>query len=259
MPGRASESGSDIRLFFALVYYFAHGSRANLCRGLSHTLAGGVLSDGRHAMKSPEEKISRREFAEITTGAASLCLVAASGEAAEPNHATFEITINGKQHSFELEPRVTLLDLLRERSGLTGTKKGCDHGQCGACTVLADGRRINSCLALAITQQGKEIVTIEGLGSPAHLHAMQAAFIEEDGFQCGFCTAGQICSGIAMLSEYEAGMPSTVSFPVKGKPPLSDDEIRERMAGNICRCGAYPNIIAAIRSVHDPRARESKA
>jgi len=152
-------------------------------------------------------------------------------------------------HDLDLEPRVTLLDLLRERLYLTGTKKGCDHGQCGACTVLINGTRVNSCLALAVTQDGNQITTIEGLAANGNLHPMQAAFIERDGFQCGFCTSGQICSAVAMLDEWKRGMPSAVTTH-GAAADFSDAEIRERMAGNICRCGAYPNIVAAVRDVH---------
>jgi xanthine dehydrogenase YagT iron-sulfur-binding subunit len=160
------------------------------------------------------------------------------------------LKVNGTTHSLEIEPRVTLLDALREHIHLTGTKKGCDHGQCGACTVLIDGRRINSCLTLAAMHEGDDIVTIEGLGSPGALHPMQAAFVEYDGFQCGYCTPGQICSAVAMLAEVKAGWPSHVTADVSSpRIALTDAEIRERMSGNICRCAAYPNIVAAIRDV----------
>ena len=142
------------------------------------------------------------------------------------------LKINGKDYALDVDPRVTLLDALRERLHLTGSKKGCDHGQCGACTVLVNGRRINSCLSLAVTHEGDEITTIEGLANGEELHPMQAAFIEHDGFQCGYCTSGQICSAVACVKEGHAN---------------SDDEIREWMSGNICRCGAYPNILAAIK------------
>jgi xanthine dehydrogenase YagT iron-sulfur-binding subunit len=144
--------------------------------------------------------------------------------------------------------RTSLLDLLREQLHLTGTKKGCDHGQCGACTVLVDGRRINSCLTLAVMHEQDEIVTIEGLGAPDALHPMQASFIEHDGFQCGYCTSGQICSAIGMLREARAGYPSHATLDVASdRIELTDEELRERMSGNLCRCAAYPNIIAAIR------------
>jgi xanthine dehydrogenase YagT iron-sulfur-binding subunit len=163
--------------------------------------------------------------------------------------ATVTLRINGETHSLELDTRTSLLDLLREQLGLTGAKKGCDHGQCGACTVLIDGRRANSCLALAVAHDGAEIVTIEGLAQNGSLHALQEAFVEHDAFQCGYCTPGQICSAIGMLGEVAAGWPSYRSHDVAADPSLDADEIRERMSGNICRCGAYPNIVAAIEEV----------
>ena len=169
---------------------------------------------------------------------------------------TVEVTlkINGKQYNLEIEPRVTLLDVLREKVNLTGTKKGCNHGQCGACTVLVDGQRINSCLTLAVMYEGTEITTIEGLAEEEKLHPMQAAFLNHDGFQCGYCTSGQICSAIALLDEIAAGQASAVTdindiLEPTASLELNDTEIRERMSGNICRCGAYPNIVAAIREV----------
>lgn len=159
------------------------------------------------------------------------------------------LRVNGKEQALKIEPRVTLLDALREYIGFTGTKKGCDHGQCGACTVLIEGRRINSCLTLACMHDGDEITTIEGLAKGEELHPMQAAFIKHDGFQCGYCTSGQICSAIALISEVKAGTKSTVTPDIKkdGQVELTDAEIRERMSGNICRCGAYPGIVAAVR------------
>ena len=156
------------------------------------------------------------------------------------------LVVNGVEHRLDLDPRTTLLDALREHLGLTGAKKGCDHGQCGACTVLLDGRRVNSCLILAIAQQGAEVTTIEGLGSAASPHPVQEQFLEHDGFQCGYCTPGQICSAVGMLDEVARGWPSAVT--VDGEDALSDAEIRERMSGNLCRCGAYPNMVPAIRA-----------
>ncbi len=159
------------------------------------------------------------------------------------------IRINGDTHEVDVDVRTSLLDLLREHLGLTGSKKGCDHGQCGACTVLINGRRINSCLTLAVMHDDDEIVTIEGLGSPAALHPLQAAFVRHDGFQCGYCTPGQICSAVGMLDEVAKGWPSLVSEPGTDAVALTDEEIRERMSGNLCRCSAYPNIVDAIRDV----------
>jgi xanthine dehydrogenase YagT iron-sulfur-binding subunit len=164
-----------------------------------------------------------------------------------PPPRTVELQINGQLHSLTLDPRTTLLDALREHLALTGSKKGCDHGQCGACTVLIDGRRINSCLTLAVMHDGQSITSIEGLADGDKLHPLQAAFVEHDGFQCGYCTSGQICSAAGMLSESRAGMPSYVTADLTGTPELTDIEIRERMSGNICRCAAYPNIVAAIK------------
>ncbi len=163
----------------------------------------------------------------------------------------YALNINGRRHDVTLEPNVTLLDALREHLGLYGSKKGCDHGQCGACTVLVNGRRINACLSLAIMHEGEAITTIEGLGQPDHLGPMQAAFVEHDAFQCGYCTPGQVCSATALLAEMAAGAASAVTPELAAMQPIhfSDDEIRERMSGNLCRCGAYNNIVAAIRDV----------
>src|ERR1700736_5001172 len=160
------------------------------------------------------------------------------------------LRVNGAAHLLHLDHRTTLLDALREHLGLTGTKKGCDHGQCGACTVLADGRRVNSCLLLAVAAQGAEITTSEGLAAPdGDLHPVQAAFVERDALQCGYCTPGQICSAAAMLGEAAAGWPSAASASLTGPVTLDAAEIRERMSGNLCRCGAYVNIVAAILDV----------
>jgi xanthine dehydrogenase YagT iron-sulfur-binding subunit len=159
------------------------------------------------------------------------------------------LRVNGREHQVMIDPRTTLLDTLRERLHLTGTKKGCDQGQCGACTVIVDGRRVTSCLTLAVMQQGHEITTIEGLGSPKNMHPMQAAFVKHDGYQCGFCTPGQICSAVAMLEEVKAGVPSHVTTNLTARPEATLVEFRERMSGNICRCGAYSNIQQAIAEV----------
>jgi xanthine dehydrogenase YagT iron-sulfur-binding subunit len=168
------------------------------------------------------------------------------------------LTVNGRAYTLQLEPRVTLLDALREYAGLMGTKKGCDRGQCGACTVIADGRRINSCLTLAVMHEGENITTVEGLASNDVLSPLQRAFIEHDAFQCGYCTPGQLCSATALLNEFRNGTASAVSADVRTRPPqLSDDEIRERMSGNICRCGAYANIVAAVRAVHESGTQNS--
>ena len=165
--------------------------------------------------------------------------------------ATTRVTldVNGQSHTLDVDNRTSLLDLLREHLQLTGTKKGCDHGQCGACTIHLDGRRVNACLTLAVMHQGAKVVTIEGLGTPERLHPMQAAFVRHDGYQCGYCTPGQICSAVAVLDEIKAGLPSHVTPDLQARPLLSIDELRERMSGNLCRCGAYSNIIDAMAEV----------
>ncbi len=159
------------------------------------------------------------------------------------------IRVNDEDHELPTDPRTSLLDFLRRDIGLTGTKKGCDHGQCGACTVLINDTRINSCLTLAVMHDGDEITTIEGLGTPDTMCALQQAFAKHDGYQCGYCTPGQICSATAMLQEIAAGWPSDATDDLLATPTLSDEEIRERMSGNLCRCGAYSNIVAAIADV----------
>jgi xanthine dehydrogenase YagT iron-sulfur-binding subunit len=167
-----------------------------------------------------------------------------------PEAFSVSLRVNVTLHPVEIEPRVTLLDALREHLRLTGTKKGCDHGQCGACTVLVNGQRVNSCLTLAVMHEGDEITTIEGLGTPQALHPLQAAFLAHDGFQCGYCTPGQICSAVGMLAEVGLGWPSHATANVATPEiELTDAEIRERMSGNICRCAAYPMILSAIRDV----------
>lgn len=208
---------------------------------------------------------SRRDFlkktAAIGAGAIALDLLDGNEVFAEvPEYVTnppadavsIKLNINGADKSVEIDTRSSLLDTLRERLDLTGSKKGCDHGQCGACTVIIDGRRQLSCLTLAIMCDGKKITTIEGLGTEEKLHPLQKAFVDNDAFQCGYCTPGQICSAVAMLNEAKNGDASQMTQNLAVKTPnlkLSDDEIRERMSGNLCRCGAYPNIVAAIREV----------
>ena len=184
------------------------------------------------------------------------CAQGAESAAATPPPVTAKVAlrVNGQRRELELDTRTTLLDMLREHLHLTGTKKGCDQGQCGACTVIVDGRRINSCLSLAVMHEGAEITTIEGLGTPARLHPLQAAFVKHDGYQCGYCTPGQICSAVAALDEIRRGVPSHVSADLNAQPLLSPAELRERMSGNICRCGAYSNIIDAITEVAGGKA-----
>lgn len=214
------------------------------------------------AKASSDLKLSRREF--VMVSAASVTAAAAPAGAAAPSAvhppsqspaalkpvaSKVAFIVNGQPRSLELDTRTTLLDALREHLQLTGTKKGCDHGQCGACTVIVDGRRINSCLTLAVMHEGAKITTVEGLGTPNRMHPMQVAFVRHDGYQCGYCTPGQICSAVAMLDEIRAGIPSHVSPDLNARPHLSPGEIRERMSGNICRCGAYSNILDAISEV----------
>jgi xanthine dehydrogenase YagT iron-sulfur-binding subunit len=192
------------------------------------------------------------------TGAAAAESTGADADTApgglSPVFVKVSLNVNEAVRHLECDTRTTLLDALREHLHLTGSKKGCDHGQCGACTVIAGGRRILSCLSLAVMHEGDSITTIEGLGTPENLHAMQEAFVKHDAYQCGYCTPGQICSAVAMLKEVEAGMPSYVTEQLTYQPMLSGEELRERMSGNICRCGAYSNIAEAIVEV---AARES--
>jgi xanthine dehydrogenase YagT iron-sulfur-binding subunit len=197
-------------------------------------------------------RVSRRGV--IASAGASVAAASAPGAVAAPAPAAgapvaVTLIVNGEPRRLDLDPRVTLLDALREHLQLTGTKKGCDHGQCGACTVLAEGRRINSCLTLAVMHDGERITTVEGLGSPERMHPLQAAFVEHDGFQCGYCTSGQIVSAVGVLDEIRRGVPSHVTRDLE-QVAYSDNEVRERMSGNICRCAAYPNIIAAIRQAN---------
>lgn len=209
-------------------------------------------------------KLTRREVliagaasvaAAAVPSAGSLAATATSPAASKaPVMAKTSLTVNGKVRELELDTRTTLLDALREHLHLTGTKKGCDHGQCGACTVIVEGRRINACLTLAVMHEGDTITTIEGLGTPEDLHPMQAAFVKHDGYQCGYCTPGQICSAVAVLDEIKAGIPSHASASLTSRPRVTAAELRERMSGNICRCGAYSNIVDAISEVAGSRA-----
>jgi len=187
-------------------------------------------------------------------GAVATVDAASRGATPAPVRARVSLNVNGTAHALDLDTRTTLLDALREHLRLTGTKKGCDHGQCGACTVLVDGRRINACLTLAVMNEGSEVTTIEGLGTPQRLHPLQQAFVRHDGYQCGYCTPGQICSAAGMLRELQAGMPSHVTADLVRPPRLDEAEIRERMSGNLCRCGAYSNIVEAIAEVAGGRA-----
>jgi xanthine dehydrogenase YagT iron-sulfur-binding subunit len=210
--------------------------------------------------ESNESMITRREMIAGTTAAvAAIALLNVTGTQAAPQTgplslAKVSFTVNGKSHSLEMDTRTTLLDALREHLHFTGTKKGCDHGQCGACTVLVNNQRINACLSLALQHQGDAITTIEGLGTPDKLHPMQAAFIKHDGYQCGYCTPGQICSAVGVLNEIKAGIPSHVSASLLEKPQATNLELRERMSGNICRCGAYSNIAEAMSEVAEKQA-----
>jgi xanthine dehydrogenase YagT iron-sulfur-binding subunit len=208
-----------------------------------------------------EPDVSRRGVLLASAGGAALGALpagaraqAASPAPAAPSMVPVALEVNGTAVSLELDTRTTLLDALREHLHLTGTKKGCDHGQCGACTVLVNGERINACLSLAVMHTGDQVTTIEGLGTPDDLHPMQAAFIKHDGYQCGYCTPGQICSAVAVLNEIRAGIPSHVQGDITARPEFNGDELRERMSGNICRCGAYSNIAEAMAEVAGSKA-----
>ena len=201
--------------------------------------------------------VSRRGV--LAAGGASVALTAVPAEsetapAAPPTTVPVAFEVNGRKAQLTLDTRTTLLDALREHLHLTGTKKGCDHGQCGACTVIVNGERINSCLSLAVQHQGDEVTTIEGLGTPDKLHPMQAAFVAHDGYQCGYCTPGQICSAVSVLDEIKRGVPSHVQADLTEKPGFTNPEMRERMSGNICRCGAYSNILEAMTEVAGAKA-----
>jgi len=206
-------------------------------------------------------KLTRRKFLILGAVTASsvalppfISALASAANIARPVTNPVSMEVNGVPRQMNLDTRTTLLDALREHLQLTGTKKGCDHGQCGACTVIVNGRRVNSCLTLAVMQQGSKITTVEGLGTPDKLHAMQTAFIKHDGYQCGYCTPGQICSAVAVLDEIRQGIPSHVSPNLTDRPQLIAREFQERMSGNICRCGAYSNIIQAISEVAEATA-----
>ena len=216
-------------------------------------------------MDSPTTQlISRRDA--LIVGAATAAAVSAatappaSAQTAAPAAAAggsrmkLTLNVNGTAQALDLDTRTTLLDALREHLQLTGTKKGCDHGQCGACTVIVDGRRINSCLTLAVMHEGAQVTTIEGLGTPQGMHPLQAAFVRHDGYQCGYCTPGQICSAVGVIDEVRRGVPSHVSADLTARPMFSAEELRERMSGNICRCGAYSNIVDAITEVAGSKA-----
>jgi len=214
--------------------------------------------------KSRRLDVSRRDLF-VAAGAAVTAPPVARAQAPAPTSApaspttsasTLKVSfaVNGIARSLDLDPRTTLLDALREGLHLGGTKKGCDHGQCGACTVILEGRRINSCLTLAVMHEGSSITTVEGLGTPDRMHPMQAAFVKHDGFQCGYCTPGQICSAVAVLGEIETGIPSHVTADLNARPQVTGAELRERMSGNLCRCGAYSNIVEAITEVAGRKA-----
>ena len=203
-------------------------------------------------MQGPGDfELNRRDVLKLGAAASAVPLVAKAQPppADAPVESAVTLNVNGKAHALKLDTRTSLLDALRENLQLTGTKKGCDHGQCGACTVLVNGRRINSCLSLAVMHSGDKITTIEGLGTPNRMHAMQTAFVKHDGFQCGYCTPGQICSAVGVLEEIKANVPSHVSADLTKPAQVTNLEIRERMSGNICRCGAYSNIAEAIAEV----------
>jgi xanthine dehydrogenase YagT iron-sulfur-binding subunit len=224
------------------------------------------------ALREPLSQPSRRRFLQSAAAAATVGaaphlraqtqapVAPAAGTAQTVPPRPLTLNVNGRSYALQLEPRVTLLDALREYAGLMGTKKGCDRGQCGACTVIANGRRINSCLTLAVMHEGETITTVEGLASNGALSPLQRAFIEHDAFQCGYCTPGQLCSATALLEEFRNGTASVVTADIRRRPTkFSDDEIRERMSGNICRCGAYANIVAAIRAAHDGSGQNASA
>ena len=219
-----------------------------------------VVLEYQKEAEQPSWELSRRRFMQaagllgtgisVGLGRAAEAQTAQQVRASQPVIRATTLKINGNTHTLDLDTRTSLLDALREHLGMPGSKKGCDHGQCGACTVLVNGRRVNSCLLLAAAADGDEITTIEGLAQGESLSAVQEAFLVHDGYQCGYCTSGQICSATALLDEVKRGEASVVSFEdgTQNAPKLTDHEIRERMSGNLCRCGAYPNIVAAVRA-----------
>lgn len=222
----------------------------------------GTAGEKETELMLPKSELAMSRRGVLAGGAATAVAATAPAPAsqaatAQPNISPtlpVSFTVNGKGRALSLDPRTTLLDALREHLHLTGTKKGCDHGQCGACTVIVNGTRINACLSLAMQHEGDNVTTIEGLGTPAKLHPMQAAFVKHDGFQCGYCTPGQICSAIAVLDEIKRGVPSHVQADLTIAARPTNMELRERMSGNICRCGAYSNIAEAIADVAGERA-----
>ena len=217
------------------------------------------MEEEKARVSSSSSAFSRREFVGVAVAGSAATVLPGQTPAAPTSiseqSVDCSLVINGETKKLTLDSRVTLLDLLRDHLHMTGTKKGCDHGQCGACTILVNGQRVNSCLTLAVMHDGDTITTVEGLARGNALHPVQAAFIEHDGFQCGYCTPGQLCSAVALLDEVKAGAPSYVTERLSTIRPieLSDDEIRERMSGNICRCGAYAGIVAAVRAAHEGR------
>jgi xanthine dehydrogenase YagT iron-sulfur-binding subunit len=211
--------------------------------------------------RAQPQRPGRREFIKSSAmiaavGVSGRTLAQSTEDPTAPGARAMKIrlTVNGQQRELNIDTRVTLLDALREHLALTGSKKGCDHGQCGACTVMLEGRRINACLTLAVMHDGQSVTTVEGLASGDSLSPLQSAFIHHDGFQCGYCTSGQLCSATGMLEEVRDGMPSVVTADLASKPVLTSEEIRERMSGNLCRCSAYPNIVAAIADVGGARS-----
>jgi xanthine dehydrogenase YagT iron-sulfur-binding subunit len=223
-------------------------------RGLENHMPNPVPAATRRDLMIGAAASVAAVAAPCAAGAQAIATTGSANPAGAAAMSKVSLIVNGERHELDLDTRTTLLDALREHLQLTGSKKGCDHGQCGACTAMVNGRRINTCLTLAIMHQGDEVTTIEGLGTPERLHPMQAAFVKHDGYQCGYCTPGQICSSVAVLQELEANIPSHVTADLTAAPQVSEAEIRERMSGNICRCGAYSNIVEAITEVAGRRA-----